>query len=136
MPLTLKVLTPEHELLDEPVEQVTAQGALGQFGVLPEHTTYLTALDPGILVYRTTGGGEGRLAVKGGYAEVKNDVMTVLADDAIPVEDVDPSAARAELQRATAALAERDFGHPEHEAARRELRWAEVLSDLASRGGS
>jgi F-type H+-transporting ATPase subunit epsilon len=45
--LTLRVLTPRRELCDEPVEQVTAEGTLGQFGVLPDHIAFLTALEPG-----------------------------------------------------------------------------------------
>ena len=52
----LKLLTPQREVFDEPVEQVTAQGALGQFGVLPDHVAFLTSLDPGPLTIRTAGG--------------------------------------------------------------------------------
>lgn len=123
--LELKIVTPERELADETVEAVTAQGALGEFGVLPKHIDFVTALDPGPLRY-TKGGVTRTLAVKGGYAEVHDDVMTVLADEAIPVEAIDPARAQADLDRAAAELAERPFGHAEHERARLEVRWAEV----------
>ncbi len=127
----LRVLTPRRSLLDERVAEVSAQGALGQFGVLPQHTTFLTALDPGLLSYRTASGVEGSLAVKGGYAEVRNDVMTVLAEDAIDPGEISAAEARAALQVAEEAAAARPYGHPEHEQARRDVRWAEVRVSLA-----
>jgi F-type H+-transporting ATPase subunit epsilon len=129
--LELKVLTPVRELLDERVEQVTAEGALGQFGVLPKHTAFLTLLEPGLLTYWAPGGAERSLAVKGGYAEVKDDVVTVLAEDAIDPAQISAVEAKAALQAAEHAAAERPFGHPEHEQARREVRWAEVRVELA-----
>ncbi len=130
--LTLNVLTPEREICDETVEQVTAEGTLGQFGVLPEHTTFLTSLEPGALTFRKPGGGgEKKLAVKGGYAEVRDNVMTVLADDAVAVEKIDAAAARRDLEKATAAVDASTYGQPDNERARLEQRWAEVRLELA-----
>ncbi len=129
--LTLNVLTPEREICDETVEQVTAEGTLGQFGVLPDHTTFLTSLEPGALSFRKPGGGEKKFAVKGGYAEVRNNVMTVLADDAVAVEKIDTAAARRDLEKATAAAESSSFDQPENERARLEQRWAEVRLELA-----
>lgn len=129
--LTLQVLTPQREICDEPVEQVTAEGTLGQFGVLPEHIAFLTSLEPGVLSFRPAGGGERRLAVKGGYAEVRDNVMTVLADDAVPIDRIDVAEARRDLERATNALESVPYGDPEHERARLDQRWAEVRIALA-----
>ena len=131
--LQLRVLTPRREVVDETVEAVTAEGALGQFGVLPEHITYLTALEPGPLTWKRRGGGGDTLAVKGGYAEVRDDVMTVLAEEALPVDGIDPAEARAEVERAKRALEEAPYGHPDHDRLRRDLRWAELLVSLSSR---
>jgi len=91
--LVVRVLTPHRELCDEPALEVTAQGALGQFGVLPDHITFLTLLEPGLLTLRRPDGGDLAFAVKGGYAEVRENVVTLLADDAQPVERIDPDAA-------------------------------------------
>ena len=88
--------------------------------MLPDHITFLTALEPGPLTFQRTDGGAETLAVKGGYAEVRDNVMTVLADEALPLERIDAAPARADLERAEAALAEAPFGHPEHERLRRE----------------
>ena len=127
----LKLLTPQRQVFDEPVAQVTAQGALGQFGVLPDHVAFLTSLDPGPLTIRKPGGGEDTLAVKSGYAEVRDNVMTVLADDALSLDRIDRGAARADLERAEAALAQAPYGHPDHERLRQEARWAAVRIELA-----
>jgi F-type H+-transporting ATPase subunit epsilon len=129
--LTLRVLTPQHELCDETALQVTAEGTLGQFGVLPDHIAFLTALEPGALSFRKPGGGEEKLAVKTGYAEVRDNVMTVLADDALPLSQIDGSRARADLERAAAALEATPYDDPERERAAQELRWAEVRVALA-----
>src|SRR5205823_7030006 len=79
--LELRVLAPQREICDETVSQVVAQGTLGQFGVLPDHITFLTALEPGPLTFYPVAGGTETWVVKGGYAEVRDNVMTVLADD-------------------------------------------------------
>jgi len=98
--LTLRLLTPQRELLDEEVSEVTAEGSLGQFGVLPDHVAFLTSLEPGALRFRRAGGGEQTLAVKGGYAEVRDNVMTVLADDAMAIGDIDRATAERDRERA------------------------------------
>jgi F-type H+-transporting ATPase subunit epsilon len=129
--LVLRVLTPQRELCNELAVEVTAQGALGQFGVLPDHITFLTLLEPGLLTLRRPQGSDLAFAIKGGYAEVRDNIMTLLADDALPVERIDPVGARADRERAAAALEAASFGDLEHERARRELRWAEVRIELA-----
>jgi F-type H+-transporting ATPase subunit epsilon len=129
--LTLRLLTPRRQLLDEPVLQVIAEGALGQFGVLPDHAAYVTALEPGPLTFRRPDGDQETLAVKGGFAEVRDNVVTVLADDVMPLDRLDAAQARADLERAEAALEEAPYGHPEHDRLRRESRWASVRLALA-----
>jgi F-type H+-transporting ATPase subunit epsilon len=75
----LFVYTPEHALVDADVQEVTAQAALGEIGVLPDHAALMTALEPGILRYRE-GTTVKQLALGGGFAEVRDNVMTVLAE--------------------------------------------------------
>jgi F-type H+-transporting ATPase subunit epsilon len=76
--LRLVVLTPERELVDELVREVTAPGAYGQIGVLPNHAALVTSLEAGTLSYKTDQG-EKRFTIAGGFAEVRDDVVTVLA---------------------------------------------------------
>ena len=75
----LHVYTAERPLVDAEVEEVTAQGALGEIGVLADHATMVTALEPGTLSYQESGRVV-RLTLGAGFAEVRDNVMTVLAD--------------------------------------------------------
>jgi F-type H+-transporting ATPase subunit epsilon len=77
--LRLRVYTPERELVDRDVREVTAQSALGEIGVLPDHAALVTALEPGLLTYRADGD-LARLELGAGFAEVRDNVMTVLVD--------------------------------------------------------
>jgi F-type H+-transporting ATPase subunit epsilon len=79
--LRLRVLSPERQLVDADVAEVTAPGADGEIGVLPEHAALVTVLEPGTLSYRE-GATTSRLRISGGFAEVRDNVMTVLADSA------------------------------------------------------
>ena len=81
--LRLRVYTPERTLVDRDVREVAAQGALGQIGVLPDHAALVTALDPGMLSYRENGSVV-KLSLGAGFAEVRDNVMTVLAESGEP----------------------------------------------------
>jgi F-type H+-transporting ATPase subunit epsilon len=114
----LRIVTPERALVDEDVEEVTAPGAAGEFGVLPDHIAFLTVLAPGRLVYKS-GGRRTVLAIFGGYAEVADNVMTVLADGAEPVLEIDAQRAEATLRDAEAKLATMDPTTPDAVVAKR-----------------
>jgi F-type H+-transporting ATPase subunit epsilon len=116
----LRIVSPERSLLDEEVEEVIAPGAAGEFGVLPDHITFLTVLAPGRLIYRM-GNQRHVIAIFGGYAEVVDNVMTVLADGAEPARQIDLEAARQAQQEAESALAAIDVTAPEFALARRVL---------------
>jgi F-type H+-transporting ATPase subunit epsilon len=93
--IRLRLVTPSQLLFDDEVDEVTAPGVLGQFGVLPNHITFLGLLEPGELSYRQ-GATRRYVAVSGGYAEVLDNVMTVLAPTAEFGAEVDvPRAQRA-----------------------------------------
>lgn len=98
MAIQLDIVTPEKRLVSVEAEQVRAPGAEGSFGVLPGHTSFLTVMEPGELVYHA-GGREHRYFVGGGFVEVRDDHVTVLAEAAEWVEDID-------VDRATRALEE------------------------------
>ncbi|HSA58799.1 MAG TPA: ATP synthase F1 subunit epsilon [bacterium] len=77
--IRLEIVTPEASVLNEEVDEFVAPGALGQFGVLPGHTTLLAELENGPLTY-TKGGQSKTIVVTGGFAEVREDHVVVLAD--------------------------------------------------------
>ena len=96
--MRLLLVTPERQLLDTDIEEVYAPGVLGQFGVLPEHVNFLTALGTGELRYRTKGA-DHYVAVSGGILEVLDDLVTVLADSAEFAEEIDVARARQAEER-------------------------------------
>lgn len=130
----LKVVTPRRLLLEEDVREVTAPGTVGEFGVLPDHITFLTSLEIGSMSYRDQRGGTHRLAVRGGFAEVANNVMTVLADDAAFAEDIDVAAARTDLQEADAKLRGLSPLDDTYASLDADRRWAQARIEAASAG--
>ena len=128
--LQLRVVTPQQAVVDEAVEEVTGPGTVGEFGVLPNHATFLSSLEVGSLSYKGAGGLK-RIAVRGGFAEVVDNVMTVLADAAVAVEDIDTAAAESDLAAANEKLAELDPLEPEYASADADRRWAETRIELA-----
>jgi F-type H+-transporting ATPase subunit epsilon len=98
------LVSPEKLLVSGEVNQVDVPGSVGDFGVLAGHAPFVTTLRPGILtIYRE--GGALRVAVSGGFAEVSDAGLTVLADVAVPVEDVNREAFAGYVKEAEAALA-------------------------------
>jgi F-type H+-transporting ATPase subunit epsilon len=82
------LVSPEKLLFSGEVDQVDVPGSEGDFGVLAGHAPLVSTLRPGILtMYRE--GGELRVVVDGGFAEVGPAGLTVLADMAVPVEEFD-----------------------------------------------
>jgi F-type H+-transporting ATPase subunit epsilon len=101
--LRLELVTPYKKALSEEVDEVTAPGTLGEFGILPGHTPMLTTLRIGELSYRK-GGQNFHLAVNWGYVEVEDDKVTVLVETAEPADEIDLERAKAALGRAEEAL--------------------------------
>ena len=101
--LKLDLVTPYQQVLSQEVDEVTAPGVLGEFGVLPGHTPLLTTLKIGELTYRQ-GPDLFHVAVNWGYVEVENDVVTVLVTTAELADQIDLDRARAALGRAQEAL--------------------------------
>ena len=101
--LRLRVVTPERLILDEDVEEVTAPGTEGEFGVLPNHTTFLSSLQPGRLMYKRSGQTH-IMAVSSGFAEVVDNNMAVLIDSAELANEINVERARTAQRRAEEAL--------------------------------
>ncbi len=86
--LPFKLITPTGVIFDAPVQEVTAENPLGEFGVLPEHINYVTALVPCVITVKLDNGHYRLFVVSGGLVEVKDGVMTVLASTAEAAEDL------------------------------------------------
>jgi F-type H+-transporting ATPase subunit epsilon len=103
--LELEVVTPDRLVASETVDIVMANGALGEFGILPSHIPFLTPLQPGELRYRQ-GGQMEYLAVTGGFAEVSNNKVTILAEAAEKAREIDIDRAKRAKERAEKRLAQ------------------------------
>ncbi|MBM4255609.1 MAG: F0F1 ATP synthase subunit epsilon [Deltaproteobacteria bacterium] len=101
--LRLRIVTPERQVFDEEVDEVTAPGTVGEFGVLPNHVTFLSSLQPGRLLYKQKGQTH-TLVVGRGFAEVSDNTMTVLADSAEEIGSINAERARVALQKAEESL--------------------------------
>ncbi|HJX31596.1 MAG TPA: F0F1 ATP synthase subunit epsilon [Thermodesulfobacteriota bacterium] len=90
----LDILTPEKVVFSDSIETVTAPGSLGEFGVLPGHAALITTLETGEVAIKKDNR-EYWLAISGGFAEVGNDKVTILAEAAEPAQEIDIKRAEA-----------------------------------------
>ncbi len=103
MALALEIVTPEQRVLTVEADEVRLPGSEGGFGIRPGHTPLVAALAAGELVY-LTGGAPHRYAVAEGFAEVSEDHVRVLVEEATRADEIDPAAAASELKDAQAKL--------------------------------
>lgn len=130
--IRLRVVTPSRLVLDEEVDEVTAPGELGEFGVLPNHISFLSTLVPGEMIYKQ-GTTKTTLAVSGGYAEVLDNVMTVLAPAAEFPAEIDTARAQRAKEHAETLMTEANREDNDWETAEAAYRRAAVRLQVASK---
>ena len=123
--MRLSVITPERTIVDAEVTEVTAPGEAGQLGVLADHITFLGTLEAGEVRY-TGADGAGVLIMSGGLIEVQDNRITILADDALRLDQVDAEAARRDLEQARARRESLDPYGDAYTAAVAAERWADL----------
>ena len=101
--LLLEVVTPDRLVLSTQAEVVVCPGVEGQFGVLPGHIPFLSALEIGEMYYKA-GGKTEYLAVSGGFAEVTGEKVTIVAESAEKGREIDVDRAKRALERAEKRL--------------------------------
>jgi F-type H+-transporting ATPase subunit epsilon len=127
--LQLEVVTPNRQVLREAVSEIVAAGSEGYFGVLPGHLPFLTTLKPGYLTY-WRGGTQHQLALSCGFAEVRNDHVSILADTAERAEEIDVDRAQRSRERAETRLKEWAAGNERIDNARAEAALRRSLARL------
>jgi F-type H+-transporting ATPase subunit epsilon len=98
--VAFQLVAPERLLASAEVDMVVAPGAEGDFGVLPQHSLFMSVLRPGVLETYEGSQVSQRIFVAGGFAEVNERGCTVLAEEAMPVAEIDPEQARRRLSNA------------------------------------
>jgi F-type H+-transporting ATPase subunit epsilon len=126
-----ELVSPAKLLYTGEVDMVVVPGAEGDFGVLPGHSPVISLVRPGVIDIHQDGKVESRIFVAGGFAEVTQTRCTVLAEEALPVGDIDRAAAESRLAAARNRAGEAESEH-DKAAARRDVAVAEAL--LAAAG--
>jgi F-type H+-transporting ATPase subunit epsilon len=129
--IQLEVVTPERRVLAEPVDMVTVPGLGGELGILPGHTPLISQLQTGVLTY-TQEGKSLSLHVSGGFVEVSDDHVSVLAEVAERPEEIDAARARLSRERLEKQLNTWTGTEEDFEVARAKLERSVVRLQLAS----
>ena len=131
--IEFELVSPEKLLKSEPVEMVVIPGTEGDVGVLPGHSLLIAAVRPGVIDIHEGGQVRESIFVAGGFAEVSPERCTVLAEEAVPVADIDRAEAEKRLEDAKQALTKAgEVEDGDIDAAERELKTAEAMLAAAS----
>lgn len=126
--VAFELVSPERLLMSAPVEMVVVPGAEGDFGVLPGHAPTISAVRTGVISIWNGGTVERRIFVAGGFAEVEPERCTVLAEDAVALDEAGPQDAEDRLREARRAF-EEAADEQARAAAEKRVRIAEVLDE-------
>ncbi len=118
--LELDIVTPERLLVTEQVDQVNIPGVNGDMGILPNHAPIISTLRPGSLSYEVAGKAT-MLVVSGGFMEVAENRVIILAENAEFANEIDRERALASKNKAEKALADAKLSEPEFEEAQLRL---------------
>jgi F-type H+-transporting ATPase subunit epsilon len=103
---SFELVSPERLVFTGQVEAVVVPGTEGEFTVLRDHAPVMAALKPGIVVIDETEAKKSKLFVRGGFADVSPHGLTILADEAIPLEQLDSAKIEADLRDAEEDVAD------------------------------
>jgi len=131
--VAFELVSPERLLKSEQVDMVVVPGAEGDFGVLPRHAPLISTLRPGVIRIFEGRDVKERIFVAGGFAEVTPERCTVLAEDAIPVGDIDAAKLDQELKELGEDLADAKSGE-ERAAIDRRIKVRQAMRAAASPG--
>ncbi len=123
--IQFELVSPERLLVSRAVEMVVVPGSEGDFGVLPGHAPLISEVRPGVIAVFDGGQVQERIFVAGGFAEVTAERCTVLAEQAMPVAEIDRGAADSALKNARDDLGDAK-GDSERAAAERAIAVAEA----------
>jgi len=104
--LSFELVSPERLLMSADVQQVTVPGTEGDFTVLAQHAPVLSTIRPGVISVLEESGSEERIFIRGGFAEVNPEGLTILAEEALPMAEVDKAALDQQIQDAEEDVAD------------------------------
>jgi F-type H+-transporting ATPase subunit epsilon len=129
--LNLEIVTPEKKILDETVESVSIPSLSGEVGIMTNHAPMISALRSGILSY-VKGGRSERMVISGGFVEISNNKVSILANFAETADDIDANSAKEALEAAGKALSGLQGTVEDYEAVKDNLDKAQARTQLAA----
>lgn len=130
--LHFEIVSPERLLKDAQAAMVVVPGSDGDFAALPAHAPMMSTIRPGVVeIYETEGGNPEQLFVKGGLAQISAEGLTILAEEAIHLEEVDAADLAQKITNAESDLAAA-ADDVARAAVEKELAWMAALSELVS----
>jgi len=133
--LLCEIVTPESILYTNEVEMVVATTPQGEIGILPLHAPVVTMLSPGEVRLRfgATASDWEYFSISGGYLQVHEDKVIILADNAVSVSQIDAKRAKESAELIKSRLAELPPGSDERDEMVRDLEWAQTQIRIAER---
>ncbi len=104
--LHLRVVTPDRNVLDRKVKAVSFMGIDGSYGILPNHAPLMTATMPGVVKVTNTDGSVEELLVTDGFAEMRDNILSLVCEAGERAADIDMERARAAEERAREQIEE------------------------------
>jgi len=124
------VVAPDGEVLNKDVEFVRARSEEGELGILPNHAPLIASLEIGVVAYKEDGK-ENKIAVSGGFMEIANNKVTILANTAETAESIDLQRAEAAKERAEKRLKEKS---PDTDLDRAEVALKRAMARIKATG--
>ena len=129
--LALELVSPERLLVSAEADMVVVPGGEGDFGVLAGHAPVISSVRPGVVEMHDEGGETERIFVTGGFAEVTAEGLTVLAEDAVPVAEMDRKDLERRLKNAREDLEDAETDEATHKAQATVALLTEMLKAVA-----
>ncbi len=134
--LHLRVVTPERTVIDRKVAEVQFVGIDGSYGILPNHAPLMTSTVPGIVTIRHTDGSTELMLVTDGFAEMRDNVLSLICEAGERAEEIDLERAAAAEERAREKIADTTSRGGDLPSAQDALRRAQLRQLMARRGGT
>ncbi len=130
--LDCSIVTPSKKVFEGKINYIKAPGKVGEFGVLPGHESFITVLDVGIIEIKTESEEVMDLLLVGGYFEITENKIIIIADEIYAKEDIDKQQAQNKLDEFKNRLAEISIDDAEYAAAKRKYDKYSNMIKLAS----
>ena len=128
--VNFELVSPERVLVSDTFDMVVIPGGDGDFGVLPDHSPLISTIRPGVIDIHDGGNVAHQVFVAGGFAEVLPNRCTVLAEQALMVESIDPEDVRPQIEAAELDLRDAETD-ADHSKAEEELAALRAMLDAA-----